>query len=195
MKKIFALLVLLCGNLFAAQIAPNPDFQTTFDKLQGFPSARKYLLGTLVREAHNTAICVYDYPTQGGTVFPGTVVQVGLLAQDLKTPCLLPGRAVIRGGMIDVSVSLVSVSATLAISTGGSAGDLRPDTGYGTFNGTGELAVSPALATVTGYIKLPLPNTVVNGVNLNRYQPYLQIKNSNLTAGHFRVFIDYVLGE
>ncbi len=201
MKKILLALALLGGSLFAttnspvvgaaaARIAPDPDFQYAFDHLQGVPAARKYKLGTILWEAHNTLICVYDFATQGGAIG-----NINLLAEDLKTPCALPGKAVVRNGFIDVTTSPTSGgSATIALSTGQTAADLKSATGYGSLT-SGQYAVIPVVGTVSTYIKLTTANTVVNGVYANVYQPYATIATAALTAGHFRLFIDYMRSE
>lgn len=199
MKNIFLALLLLSGSAFAInsptlntaqpQLSPGPDFQYTFDHLTSLPSARKYRLGTVLWEAYNTLICVYDFATQGGAIG-----NINLLAEDLKTPCTLPGKAVIRNGMVDVTTAPTSGgSATLALSSGQTAADLMTATAKASF--TGQLLLIPVFATVANYIKLTTANSVVNGVNVNAYQPYLTVATAALTAGHFRVFIDYVRGE
>lgn len=189
MKFLLALL-LISAELFAAQIVPNPDFQVTFDNLQGIPAARKYKLGSVIREAHTTAVCVYDFATQGGAIG-----QIKLLARDLITPCLLPGKAVVRNGFVDVTTALTSSgSATVSFSSGKTDADLRMAIAYTSLTAS-QYSVSPAFATVSTYLKLTNANTIVNGVNLNAYQPYITVATAALTAGHLRVFIDYSISE
>jgi hypothetical protein len=197
MRLLLAFL-LTCGTLFAAaptvttaqpQFGPGPDVQTSFDKVSGFPTAVKYKLGTLLQQSYNTLYCVYDFATQGGAV--GTV---NLLSTDLKTPCTLPGKSVVRNGFLDVSTALVSAGAgTMSVGTGASTTDLLAATGVASL--TGQVLLVPRYATVGTFIKLSTANAVVNGVNRNAYQPTVSIASAAFTAGHFRVFIDYVLGE
>lgn len=187
MKKIFLVLAFL--TLGAYGDVPNHDFGILFNRLPGEPLARKYQLGTKLREMHNTAICVYDYATSGGAVG-----NINLLSTDLVTPCKIPGKAVIRGGFIDVTTAPTSSSsATIAFSSGKTASDLHGAIGYALY--ANQLLVSPVFATVSTYIKLPNANSIVNGVTVNAYQPIITIGTAALTAGHIRLFIDYEMSE
>jgi len=201
MKKIFLLLLLLSGGLFAAnntptlnfaqpRFAPDPDFQYTFDHLSSIPAARKYRLGTVLWEAHNTIVCQWDFANQGGAV--GTH---NMVAEDGVTPCTVPGKAIIRNGFLDVTTSITGGgSATLAVSSGQTAADLLAAT-LVTSLSSGRYATIPVFGTVSSYVKISTADSVVNGVNLNPVQPYVTVGTANLTAGHFRLFIDYVRGE
>jgi hypothetical protein len=177
-------------NTAQPRLSPDPDFKYAFDNLQGVPAARKYKLGTVLWQAHNTAVCVYDFATQGGAIG-----NINLLNEDLKTPCTLPGKAVVRNGFIDTNTAVTSGgSATISLSTGQAAADLLAATGKASFS-TGELAIIPVVGTVSTYIKLTTANSIVSGVNLYPYQVYATVAVAALTAGHFRLFIDYARGE
>jgi len=194
MKNIFISLLLVCSALHAE--VPNPDFQHTFNHLQGVPEARKWSLGTVLRQAHNTAVCVYDFATQGGAIG-----NIKLLGTDLVTPCLLPGKAVIRGGFVDWTTTLTSGgSATVSISSGQAVADLKAAQAYTalspqtTFNSTSNSLI-PTPGTQTTYVKITAANSIVGGVNTNPSQPYITVATAALTAGHARVFIDYSVSE
>jgi hypothetical protein len=197
--RIFLLALLFCGQLFAAapvvgaaqlQLGPGPDVENAFNKLQGVPAARKYALGTILRQAYNTLVCVYDFATQGGAIST-----IGLLSTDLRTACTIPGKSVIRNGFVDVTTSPTSGgSPTIAIGSGAATNDLLAATAIGSF-GAGQYLLIPRYATVGTFIKLSTANVVTNGVNTNAYQPTMTIATATLTAGHFRVFIDYSLSE
>jgi hypothetical protein len=200
MKKFLLSLLLIGGSVLAInsptvttqqpRFAPDTDFKAAFNKLQGVPAASKYQLGTVLAEAHNTLTCVYDFATQGGAIG-----NINLLSTDLKTPCTLPGKAVVRGGFIDVTTSPTSGgSATIAFSTGQAAADLKTATAIGSLT-AGQYVMIPLVQTIGSYIKLTTANSVVNGVSVNAYQPYVTVATAALTAGHFRVFLDYARSE
>ncbi len=202
MKLKFLTLLFLCSSLFAInptpsvtpammRMAPDPDYQYTFDHLQSIPEFRKYKVGQVMRESHNSLICVYDFGVQGGAIG-----NIGLLSTDLKTPCTLPGKAVVRNGFIDITTALAgAVGTTVALSTGNTAADFKASATSATFAAVGQYIASPVYASVGTYVKLTTPNSVVNGVNLNPYQPYVTIGVGALTAGHFRAIFDYSLSE
>lgn len=185
-QLIFSLLLIVIS---AYADVPNPNFGYSFNRLSGIPVAGQYQFGTKLREMHNTAICVYDFAKLGGAT--GTI---GLKSTDLVTPCRIPGKSVIRNGFIDVTTSPLSTGAYLSVSSGASAGDLKAATLYSSLT-SGRYAVIPVFATVGTYIKLTNANSIVNGVSVNAYQPTVTIATATLTAGHFRVFIDYALSE
>lgn len=207
MKQILPLLMFLTTMAYAElttpslntaqmQLAPGPDVQFSLDNIQSLPPFRKYKVGRILREAHTTLICVYDYATSGGA--NGTI---GLLATDLKTPCLLPGKAIVRNAFVDWNVNPIAgtstapVTPTFAVSTGQTAGDLQVTVVSPAFARQQQYLMSPVFATVSTWVKLRTANSVVNGVSLNPYQPSFTIASGPLTGGHFRLFIDYTLGE
>jgi hypothetical protein len=136
----------------------------------------KYHLGSMLQEAHNTAICVYDYTKVGGVVG-----DIALYQTDAKTLCKLPSKAIIRNGLIDVVTAPTSGgSATIAVKAQ-SAGDIIAATAKASF--TGKLDTVP-VGTAATAIKLTAERQI-----------YATVAVSALTAGKFRVFIDYVLSE
>jgi hypothetical protein len=188
MKNLILFLLVLTAGAFA--YTPSPDYGTAFNKLQGVPAASKYQLGTELRESHNVAICVYDFATQGGAT--GTI---NLLSSDLKTTCSIPGKAVIRNAYLDVTTALVSAgSTTISFSSGKTAADLKAATLYSSL--TGILAMtSPQFATVATYIKITTANAISGGLSVNASTPSITLAAAALTAGHFRLFLDYNLSE
>ena len=189
MLKYFLAILLACTAVMAD--VPDPDFGNLINRLPGQPLFRKYQVGTKMREMHTTALCVYDYATQGGA----SSTAIKLLSGDLKTACLLPGKAVIRGGFVDVTVQpTAGASTTLALGSGNATNDLKVAADVSAWP-VSQLALVPTEGTVASYVKLPLANSVVSGHNVNAYQPTVSVGTASLTGGHFRVFIDYVLSE
>lgn len=189
--KIFLFFILLSTSLFGAQFAPNPDVGSAFNKLQGIPAASKYQLGTLLRESHNQAICVYDFATLGGAIG-----KVNLVGEDLKTPCLLPGKSVIRNGYVDVTSYTGGTAGSISLSSGGGSVDLLANTNMTSFTAATEFyLLLPRFATASTFIKLSTANSIVGGISVNSYQVTATILGTALTTGHFRVFIDYSLSE
>ncbi len=191
MFKALVLLLLTSVSLMAD--VPNPDFGVLFDRLPGVPLARKYNLGTKLREMHNTAICVYDHATQGGALG-----RINLLSTDLKTPCRLPGKALIVNALMDVTTSYDSTGAsTVSVSSGQDLADIKAATavGIGGVFGRTQFIGIPVYATANTWLKLTGANSIVGGVNQNYYRPYINVASSILAAGHMRLFIDYRLSE
>lgn len=188
MKNLILFLLFLTVGAFA--YTPSPDYGNAFNKLQGVPAASKYQLGTELRESHNVAICVYDFATQGGAIST-----IKLLSSDLKTTCSIPGKSVIRNAYLDVTTALTSGgSATISFSSGQTAADLKAATLYSSYTNQ-QAMTSPQFATVASYIKITTANTIVSGLNVNAVQPSITIAAATITAGHFRLFLDYSLSE
>lgn len=171
-------IALLMLGLTAMADVPTSDFEFTFNRLSGVPAARKYQLGTKLREAHGTAICVYDYATLGGV----KNTNIGLLSTDLQTACQLPAKAIIHNGFIDVTTAPVGSGALIALGSSLAGVDVLGGTGIASLP-LGGHSILPA-GTLASHIKVP-----------TAAQPTITIGGANLTAGHFRVFLDYVLGE
>lgn len=190
MKHILLFVSLLLSSISAFGDVPNVDFGFLFNRLPGVPLARKYQLGNKLREMHTTAICQYDFGTLGGALG-----NINLVSPDLVTPCQIPGKAVIRNAFVDVTTNPASLgSATIAISSGKAAADIMNTTSIASFT-VNRYQVTPTFATAGSWIKITATNSIVNGVNVNASQVYITVGTAALTAGIFRVYIDYVLGQ
>ena len=192
MTKIFLALILAASSAFGA--IPTSDFEFLFNRLPGEPLARKYLLGTMVREGYGQAVCIYEKTTLGGAI--GTVNLVQANAGSLPvsgqatitsaqtgsavTPCTLPAKAVVRSGMIDVITTLVGASATLSLGLN-TTSDIKASTAIASF--TGQMDVVPVYTAATA-VKITTAKTLT-----------LTIGTTALTAGKFRVFLNYVQSE
>lgn len=135
------------------------------------------LTGTELEKARVHSVkCHYDFSTQGGAI--GTVN----LLDDLGQKCQLPNKAVIRDVLIDaVTTATGAVGATIALSSGQSAADLKGATGFASF--TGLLAGIPVGSAATA-IKLTADRN-----------PTLTIATAALTAGKLNVHIQYQISE
>lgn len=171
MKK-FLLLLVLSTQVWAA--VPSTDFEFLFNRLG--PSWVKYQGGTIMRESHRRAICVYDFAKEGGAVGAINLRDTGLVNN-----CTLPVKAIITNGLVDVTTSLTGgAGATVSIDLATTA-DLvtsRPIASY-----SGQMAVTPTGASTA--IKLSSAAKTVTAT----------VGTAALTAGHFRVFVDYSLSE
>jgi hypothetical protein len=187
MRIFLSLLMLFLGvtkPIYAD--TPTPDFGFLFNRLPGQPLARKYGLGDKIREAHGQAICVYDYATSGGAV--GTIV---LKATDLVTPCGIPGKAIIVNAWVNSTTAMVSTgSATVALQTHGASADILAATGKASFTTSAIIQGIPVWSDLTKAIKLGAGTATAPLITIDAV-----VAVTALTAGHFRVFINYALGE
>lgn len=120
--------------------------------------------------------CHYDFSKQGGAI--GTLN----LLDDLGQKCQLPNKAIIRDVLIDaVTTATGGVGATIALSSGQGAADLKAATGFASY--TGLLAGIPVGSAATA-IKLTADRN-----------PTLAIATAALTAGKLNVHIQYQISE
>lgn len=182
MKKFLFGLLLLTTQVRAA--IPLDASEFSLNRLSGIPMAQKYLLGSMIREGHDSTVCIYDFAIQGGAV--GTVntsQPVAAGGSNNNISCSLPKAAIVRGGFIDV-VTAVTSGGSATVSLGlNSTTDLLAAT-LKTSLGTGRTSLVPVFSTVSGYIK----TTAVTPVTAS-------IAVAALTAGRIRVFLDYVQSE
>lgn len=175
MKNLIFALLLASASVFAAVNPPTsyvPSASSEFQQnRQMGPVALSTSLGTQLRQAHNTAVGVYDFSVQGGAVsgVKGTGIQ-------------LPNKAIVTKVWFDV-VSTVSTSAsgTLSFKLWPSQGSLKDPLAAASWVGriNGELD-----GTVGDFIKPAVANSVV-----------AVIGTGALTAGKVKVFVDYVVSE
>lgn len=183
----------LSSICFAANNAD--EYKTAFRLNHGSGLAVEQVGTKLIQNAVRDLKLTYNFATLGGAIStklplfvaaePGwpqqkaSTVSTGGGAQ--LAPAL-PKNAIVIGCFIDVTTALTSGgSATVAISTGKTAGDLLSATGYSSF--TGIMACTPVL-TAASAIKLTAD-----------VQPYIAIATAALTAGAFNVHILYVLSD
>lgn len=116
----------------------------------------------------------YDFAVDGG-------------AQTTITPAnspLIPIGAIILGGTIDITTTLVGATATIALGTsaGSSTTSLKGATAVASWT-AGQLALVPVFTAAT-YVKLTAAG-----------RPTLTIATANLTAGKFDVNLVYLIGN
>ena len=182
MRILILALSLLALSTVAMANNASPDFEYIFNRLSGVPAAQAYQLGTLVREAHSTQVCVYDKATSGGAV-----ATIALKNTDLKTACVLPGKAIILNGFLDVTTDLSTTGVpSVSFGTTGSSTNLKASAAASTITSAARIQLIPDWATLSDSVKLG--STATYAVNMH-------ITSAALTAGHLRVFLNYVQGE
>lgn len=181
MRFLLSALSLVLLATLAVADTPTSSFEFDFNRLSGVPAARKYQLGTKIREAYSQAVCVYDYATSGGS----NSTAIALKAADLKTACVLPGKAIILNGFIDVTRDLIASGGanTFKIQTAGGNGNLLAST---TATSASRVQLIPDWATLSDSVKLGSSSS---------YAVQLQATSGAFTAGHLRVFLNYAQGE
>lgn len=122
--------------------------------------------------------CRFDISVLGGTTGTAKVLK----AVD-GSKCMLPSKAVVINGMIDVITAPVApLPATISVGTGLEVtNDLVSGTSVSSF--TGRQNLIPVHTAVTA-IKLPADRT-----------PVVKINTAAITVGKFNVFIEYLLGD
>lgn len=172
--KILIAMLLGCTSAFAAAPVSNvPTAASTYDLNRTTAAAYKHSLGTKVKEAHTTAVGVYNFSATGGAV--GTH-SVGIT---------LPAKAIIRNVFTDeVTNVTTSASGTLSfvvIPGNGSTTVLKSDLAAASWSG---IQAGVPDNTVSKMIKPTAASSVL-----------ALIKTGALTAGKVKVFVDYVISE
>lgn len=130
----------------------------------------------LIKEKSHILKASYDFAKQGG--LQGTI---SLLVEDGK-PAKLPSRAIVKDVLIDVLTAPTSGgAATIALSTGQAANDLKAATAIASY--TGIVAGVPVGSAATS-IKLTADRT-----------PNMVVATADLTAGKFNVLIEYFFSD
>lgn len=181
MRLLFSALTVALLSTVAFANSTTANFEYEFNRLSGVPAASKYALGTLIREAHNQAVCVYDFATLGAA----TSAAVSLKNTDLKTTCTIPGKAIILNGFMDTTgdVHASGGAATIKLQTAGSSANLLTSS---TATSGSRVQLIPDWATLSDSVKLG---------STASYAVQLQSTSGTLTSGHLRVFLNYVQGE
>jgi hypothetical protein len=178
MKKLM-LIALMALNSFGA-ISSGKRY--LLNKNMG-PIGSQTQLGTLIDEGgerslskdgispHKVAQATYDYSVYGGSV--GDIALTGVS---------IPDKAIITRSYIHIYQPLTPANATVAVRVQ-SAGDILATTNTSSMQGTFLDGVSTGASTVFKRISGgPLGVKVLIGQN-------------NLTAGKFKVFLEYVMSE
>jgi hypothetical protein len=180
MKKFFSILVLM-GFMAAPLVSLGFGYAESknaeFGLNRAAPEAMlKYQLGTKVmRDTQHELKATYDFAKIGGA--SGTYNLRNIYANKLT----LPKNALVTNCYIDVLTAPVGAGASLAFSTGKSAGDLKGATAVASF--TGVVACIP-VETAATVIKLT--------ADVN---PTITISGGTLTAGKINVHMMYLLSE
>lgn len=147
---------------------PSAGFEHYLNNQHGLTAHENYL-GTVLRQAHNTAVGVWDFDQQGATT--GNV-DIGIH---------LPDNAIIVDGMFDTITQPTSaVSAEIGF----------------TANSAYDLITSTAIASWTVGLKDMTPDsTAANAIKLTDARTVYAVVSGTPTAGKIKVFIDYVLSE
>ncbi len=176
MVFLIAMMTLFTANSIAAtQLATKG---AEYDLNLASPGAMaKHQLGSLVVSQKKWVLKgTYDFAVQGGAIST-----IKLRGDDLKE-LKLPKGAIVSYCAIDVLSALTSGgSATVAVSTGKTAADLKAATAYGSI--TGLVACVP-VGTVATSIKLTAD--VI---------PTITVAGAALTGGKFNVLIEYTLSD
>ena len=177
MKKIL-LLALVTMNVFGAI---STDKKYKLNKYMGAVGSQVQL-GTLideggqkglVKDGHqplNLLVATYDFSTMGGAT--GSSIHLGQS---------LPSGAVITKSFIDVITAPAGTGASLVVSTGEAYGDVKALTEIPDFTGSLD-------GVSTGAASLFKPVTAERGI-------YVDVIQANLTAGKFKVYLQYVMSE
>lgn len=173
MKAIILSLLLGCVTTFAATpVSKVPTAAAEFDLNRANAASYKHNAGTVLRQAHTTAVGVWDYSQQGGTV--------GNHAVGIS----LPANAIIRNVFTD-EVTNVTTSASGGLDfilAGASVGH--------------ELTLNRAASAWAAQQAGKPDGTVTNMVNPTVATSVLaRITTGALTAGKVKIFVDYVVSE
>jgi hypothetical protein len=174
MRNLIAFLLLASTAAHAVttdpvSVVPNASSEFSQNRQMG-PVALKYSLGTQVKQAHNTAVGVFDVATSGGAT---GYHNVGIT---------LPAKSVIRKVWFDVVTAPTTAAPAAFIAFKATTdGDLKDSVGTGLWANRvdGELD-----GTVTEYLKLSTA-TVIKA----------SVLTAALTAGKIKIFVDYVVSE
>jgi hypothetical protein len=102
----------------------------------------------------------------------------------LSQNAIIPNKAIILGGTIDITTTLVGATATISVGTsaGSSATSLKGATAVASWT-AGQLALVPVFTAAT-YVKLTAAGSIT-----------ITIATANLTAGKFDVNLVYLMGN
>lgn len=174
---VFLTAFIVCS--FANALPPLADVQYRLN--QGIMAPKDQIGTQVVLHKIQTLRCVYSYARQGGAVSTISLQTVDGAA------CSIPNKAIVLRSMIDIVTAVSYASnasvATIALSTGKAAGDLRA-------------AANVAGFSATGFLTTKFDWTAASAVKMTAaVTPTVVIGSSVLLAGKFNVFIDYVISD
>lgn len=129
-------------------------------------------LGTVVRQAHTTAVGEWDYAQQGGAVGP---ISIGVT---------LPNNAIIRNVLLDVITAPTSGGTHTTLNLTSENGQDLVNSAIKSAFPVGRKNGIPQFGTLSSYIKLTGQRVVS-----------LHIAGAACTGGKIKFFIDYVVSE
>lgn len=174
-------LVSACVNpAFAASRDSEYKAEFRFNRGSGFQNDQ---LGTKVIEDSVRDLRVtYDFAASGGAIGAVTLPRPATPGRGAAPFGQLPKNAIVVGCYIDVLTAMNGGSgATIALSTGQAANDLKTATGFASY--TGIVACVPTGSAATS-IKLTADA-----------KPTATIATNTITAGKFNVHIFYILSD
>jgi hypothetical protein len=164
--------------------------------------ASEQLGSQIIRRGQRIAKGVYDFAVQGGaigsinlydpTFSPGASAPTGLAGTSKVSvaafkPIILPYNAILVRALLDVVTAPVGGGASVAFSSGVTAGDLKTATAIGSLTGLIDLTLNH---TAANSIKIVQPVVGCQGVI-----PYIVISGGALTAGKFNIHLEYYLSD
>jgi hypothetical protein len=173
---ISILAALSAATANAASLADNNIFQFELNHGDISNFYRRQAGTVLIKERESAKKCVYDFSKQGGAI--GTLN----LLDEVGKPCVLPNKAVVWNVYIDtVTAPTSGGGATIAISSGQVAADIKAATAFGSYSGL-----------VAG---IPVGNAATAFKLTADQKPTLTIATAALTAGKLNVQIIYQISE
>ncbi len=140
--------------------------------------ARKYELGTRLREDVQTAVGKYSFALQGGSSAASIYLLKDLTANTSANRITIPDNAIIRQVYVDVLTAPQSSSIAVSLQA---AGDLKASLAAASWSG---IVAGIPIGDASHMIKLTADR-----------QPYLTVSGPGLTAGIINFYIDYVVGD
>lgn len=174
--KLLAFFVTLAVCVHVLALPPIEN--TRFRLNNGAVTYKPDQLGTqLVTNKIQSLKCIYDYARQGGVVS-----NINLQSVD-GAPCTLPNKAIILRTWFDIVTAFQSSTsaATIMLSTGVSAGDIKLSVASSTLSG-----VNDGIQNWTAALAIKLSAARV---------PFIGISTTTMTAGKVVVFIEYVISD
>lgn len=166
---LFSALLLFAASVSfgAAQQSIVPTANAAYELNRTSSAAHKYSAGSVLKEAHNTAVGVWDYSLTGG------------VAGAYSTGITLPAKSIIRKVFFDVVTSPTSAGGTIAFHAV-SANDLKTAT---------------ASASWTDRVDGALDGAVANFIKITSAKTVYATLVSTYSAGKIKVFVDYTVSE
>jgi hypothetical protein len=180
--KLFALISVL-GCLLSAHAFGDTRTQALADQYklnQATPQAlaEARLGDKVIGQQVHTMRAYYSFAVQGGA----SAATVTLRDATTDKPAVLPKGAIVRDCLIDViTPGTTSTSATMALSTGQSAGDLKAALAAASYSG---LVACIPVGTAASAIKLTADRTMTGTIAVGTF-----------TAGKWYVIIHYELSD